>query len=184
MTDYPAPPPGQVPPGQGPPEQPFGAPPPPAEHVYGQPVPPPQQQHQQYGYGYGYGSGHAEYAGFWARFGASLLDGLIVGLPIALVTYAMAPGLSFLIRILVAMAYTGALDGGPTGQTIGRKALNIRVVDAVTGQPGIGFGRAVGRYFGRFVSGIALGLGYLWMLWDPRKQTWHDKFVNTIVVKA
>jgi uncharacterized RDD family membrane protein YckC len=40
----------------------------------------------------------------------------------------------------------------------------------------------VGRYFGRILSGIACFLGYLWMLWDPEKQTWHDKLTNTVVV--
>jgi uncharacterized RDD family membrane protein YckC len=36
----------------------------------------------------------------------------------------------------------------------------------------------------KLVSGVALGLGYLWMLWDPNKQTWHDKVAKTYVVKV
>lgn len=145
-------------------------------------MPPPQ--YQQYGYGVGYGGAPA-FGGFWARFGAVLLDGLIIGIPIRIVTAAAgSPGVSFLLQVVVSIVYFGLMEGGPTGQTIGRKALSLRVVDATTGQPGIGFGRAVGRYFAKFLSGIVLLLGYLWMLWDPRKQTWHDKIVSTIVVKA
>lgn len=73
---------------------------------------------------------------------------------------------------------------GSTGQTIGKKAVGIRTVDATTGQY-IGTGRALGRsLFGRFISSLLCGLGYLWAIWDPRKQTWHDKVVNTVVVKG
>ena len=42
----------------------------------------------------------------------------------------------------------------------------------------------IGRYFARWLSAIPLLLGYFWMLWDPKKQTWHDKLVSTIVVKG
>lgn len=69
------------------------------------------------------------------------------------------------------------------GQTPGMKATGIRVVDAQTSDP-IGTGRAVGRYFASILSGIPCYLGYLWMLWDPNKQTWHDKMVNSVVVRA
>lgn len=70
---------------------------------------------------------------------------------------------------------------GRTGRTWGRSVRNLRVVDDQTGEP-IGFARAVGRtLFANIVSNI-LFLGYLWMLWDPDKCTWHDKVVHTIVV--
>ncbi len=73
---------------------------------------------------------------------------------------------------------------GHTGQTWGRKAASIRLVDATTGGP-IGPGRSFGRYlFASFISGNVCLLGYLWALWDPRKQTWHDKVVTSVVVKA
>ena len=61
------------------------------------------------------------------------------------------------------------------------KAMGIRVIDANDGGP-IGFGRGVIRYFGRIISAIPLGLGYWWMLWDPEKQCWHDKFASDYVV--
>jgi uncharacterized RDD family membrane protein YckC len=66
-------------------------------------------------------------------------------------------------------------------QTLGKRALGIRVIDFQTGGP-IGFGRGVVRYIGKFVSGIPLALGFLWMLWDREKQTWHDKIATTVVV--
>lgn len=72
---------------------------------------------------------------------------------------------------------------GVKGQTIGKQALSIRVVDADNNQL-IGAGRGVGRYFARILSAIPCFLGYFWMIWDPQKQTWHDKIVRSSVVRA
>jgi uncharacterized RDD family membrane protein YckC len=80
-----------------------------------------------------------------------------------------------------AIAYWGIMVG--KGQTVGMKALNIRVADMNTGQP-IGTGRGVGRFFAMYLSSFLCYLGYLWMLWDDKSQTWHDKIVSTVVVDA
>ena len=68
------------------------------------------------------------------------------------------------------------------GQTWGRRIVGIRVVDVNTGRSP-GWGRAIGRtLFAQVISGNFCFLGYLWMLWDGRKQTWHDKVASTAVV--
>ncbi len=83
--------------------------------------------------------------------------------------------------LIVAFIYLRAL--GRTGQTWGRKIVGIKVIGERDGEP-IGFGRALGRQlFASFISAQIFYLGYLWMLWDDKKQTWHDKVVNSIVVK-
>lgn len=70
------------------------------------------------------------------------------------------------------------------GQTWGRKIVGIKVVRADNGQP-LGYGRAIGRLlFASIISGSFCGLGYLWMLWDKDKQTWHDKVVGSVVVRT
>ena len=56
------------------------------------------------------------------------------------------------------------------------------MLDCAAGTP-IGPGRAIGRYFAKILSGSACLLGYFWMLWDPNKQTWHDKMVSSYVVR-
>ena len=84
------------------------------------------------------------------------------------------------LNLLAGIAYYTYLEG-TSGQTLGKKALGIRVVD-LGGGGSIGFGRAFLRYIGRIVSAIPLFLGYFWMLWDKEKQTWHDKFANSVVV--
>jgi uncharacterized RDD family membrane protein YckC len=118
-------------------------------------------------------------AGFWQRFGASFVDGIllsIVSVPLQLGLKGPGYGLA----LLVGIAYYTYFEG-ESGQTLGKRALNIRVVDINGGGP-IGYSRAFIRYIGRYVSAIPLLLGYFWMLWDPQKQTWHDKFANSVVI--
>jgi uncharacterized RDD family membrane protein YckC len=141
-------------------------------------------------------------AGFGARLGAALLDGILVslvvnGLALALGqdlwTVTRDPG-NFEIKFQAAgwytfvafglpLVYYSYLEGSESGQTLGKKAVGIRVRDFAGGGP-IGFGRGFLRWIARFASGIVCGLGYFWMLWDPEKQTWHDKIATTVVVPA
>lgn len=89
---------------------------------------------------------------------------------------------SVLLWLIMIIVYNRSL--GRTGQTVGRRMARIRVVDQYTLQP-IGFGRAFGRScFAYFISSAIVYLGYLWMLWDSEKQTWHDKVVGSIVIDA
>lgn len=69
-----------------------------------------------------------------------------------------------------------------SGQTIGRRAMKIRVVHAQTGAL-LSLGAAIGRWaFAYLVSSQIFYIGYLWMLWDENDQTLHDKVVKSIVV--
>jgi uncharacterized RDD family membrane protein YckC len=63
------------------------------------------------------------------------------------------------------------------------RRLGVKVVCQRTLQP-IGYGRSIGRFFGQYISTWIFYLGYLWMLWDKDKQTWHDKMVNSIVIRT
>jgi uncharacterized RDD family membrane protein YckC len=119
-------------------------------------------------------------AGFWRRFGAALIDGLIVGLAFGIL-YAVLKGAGYALGLLLGIAYFTYFEGGPLGAGFGKRAMGIRVVDFSTGGP-IGYGRAFIRYVGRIVSSLVVYLGYLWMLWDREKQTWHDKMATAVVV--
>ena len=60
--------------------------------------------------------------------------------------------------------------------------LKVKVVDAKTGSaPTIR--QSVIRYIGYYVSLLPLGLGFLWVLWDTKKQGWHDKMAGTVVIR-
>ena len=120
-------------------------------------------------------------ASFGQRFGAALLDGLIFFVLSFIMRQFIEEQLAQLISTLAGLLYYVALEGSDTGQTLGKRVLGIRVVDLAGAGP-IGYGRATVRYFGRILSAIPLLLGYFWMLWDDQKQTWHDKFANSMVV--
>jgi uncharacterized RDD family membrane protein YckC len=119
-------------------------------------------------------------AGFWRRFWAFAIDGILTAIVMYGLGFAIGPA-GFLIGLLLGYVYYAAMEGGRSGQTVGKKALGIRVIDANTGRP-IGFGRALVRNLARILSGLPLSLGYFWMLWDREKQTWHDKLASCHVV--
>jgi uncharacterized RDD family membrane protein YckC len=120
-------------------------------------------------------------ASFGRRFVAYLIDVILIGIVGGVLVSIFGTGVGYGLDLLVGIAYFGYLEGGPKGQTLGKMALGIRVVDFSSGGP-IGYGRGVVRYLGRIISGIVFLLGYLWMLWDKEKQTWHDKIATTVVV--
>ena len=117
---------------------------------------------------------------FWRRFAAALLDGILIGIVTGIFRSFMGANEANGLGTLVGLVYYTYFEGS-SGQTAGKKALGIRVIDFSGGGP-IGYGRAFIRYIGRYVSGIVLLIGYLWMIWDKEKQTWHDKFANSVVV--
>jgi uncharacterized RDD family membrane protein YckC len=122
-------------------------------------------------------------AGFWVRFAAYLIDTILVSIVevIVFVILHKAVALAYVINLVIVWGYFIALEGGPTGQTLGMKALGIRVLDF--GQGGsIGYGRAFLRQLVKIISAAVIFLGYLWMLWDREKQTWQDKAANSVVV--
>jgi uncharacterized RDD family membrane protein YckC len=76
-----------------------------------------------------------------------------------------------------------ARKGASNGQTVGKRVAGIRITNRQGGP--ISTGQAWGRsLFRSFVSGSLCYLGYLWMLWDSEKQTWHDKVASTYVLDA
>jgi uncharacterized RDD family membrane protein YckC len=119
-------------------------------------------------------------AGFWIRFLAVLIDGVGLGIIGFAIGSALGPS-GNIIGLVIGLAYYSYFEGSASGQTVGKKICNIRVID-FNGGGSIGYVRAGTRYLMSYVSGFALLLGYLWMLWDGEKQTWHDKVSNSVVV--
>ncbi len=145
--------------------------------------------------------GSLRYAGFWIRFAARLIDGVlmqIVLIPLRLmlglgalgnvnvndggVTAAtlgfMVIGLSLLS--LVAAAVYEIVMTGTRGATLGKMAVGIKVVRA-DGSP-ISMGLATGRYFATFVSTITLTIGYIIAGFDDQKRSLHDRICETRVI--
>ena len=122
-----------------------------------------------------------EAAGFWRRFAAAFIDALVVGI-VEFILRAILGGAGVGLSFIFSFGYYTYFHGR-TGQTPGDAALGIRVVDIDNGQV-IGYGRAFGRALVSIVSALVILVGYLWMLWDPRKQTWHDKAVSSLPVRV
>jgi len=116
-------------------------------------------------------------AGFWRRFAASFIDGLVLGV-VNSILRALLGYTGEGIGILISFGYFTYFHGA-TGQTPGDAVLGIRVLDIDDGTV-IGYQRAFIRALVSIVSGVVILLGYLWMLWDPRKQTWHDKAAGSL----
>jgi len=151
-------------------------------------------------------------AGFWVRFGGYLLDSILYGLvflPFAIAAFALfAVGVDDCSRVGDEIVCNGEEDAGPilggigvmfvgvlvvayiylralarTGQTWGRRIVGIKVVRTDNGNAP-GWGKAIGRSLFSYISAWPLYLGFLWMIWDDQKQTWHDKVAGTYVVQA
>jgi len=114
-------------------------------------------------------------AGFWRRFAAVFIDGVIIGG----LGYASGRNAAGFVLTVV---YETILISQWNGQTVGKKLLGIRVTTVDGGR--IDWVKALIRSVSKILSTIPLCLGYFWMLWDPNSQTWHDKIAATVVARA
>jgi uncharacterized RDD family membrane protein YckC len=132
-----------------------------------------------------------DYAGFWQRAVALLIDWLIVvviAMPIIVVSFGADYFSLDPVRRsgdLVIAALVGALIVGfwrYCGATPGKLAVGIKIVDAATGGAPTTM-RLVIRLLCYFVSALPFCLGFLWAAFDRRKQGWHDKIAGTVVIQ-
>jgi uncharacterized RDD family membrane protein YckC len=114
-------------------------------------------------------------AGFWPRMLALAIDTLIV-LVVSSAVYAEG-SLS-----LVLLAGYGAVMWRFRGTTIGGIVFGIKVV-RLDDRP-VDWPTAIVRALASFLSLFAAGLGFLWIIWDPERQAWHDKIAGTVVVRV
>jgi uncharacterized RDD family membrane protein YckC len=135
-----------------------------------------------------------EYANVFTRFGAIILDGLIMVpfyIPFFLVLpydpygYELSSGdIAIMIITIIAMLVFGIWNTivrmGKTGQSLGRKFLNIAVLDNNLKPIGVG-NAALREIIGRWISGLVCYIGYLNAFWDKDRQMWHDKMAKSYV---
>lgn len=135
-----------------------------------------------------------EYAGFWARVGAALIDTImlmIVTLPLILAFYGTSywdtdaffvagPADFFISYVLPAVLVI--LLWIKLSATPGKMAIGATIVDARTGGKPTN-SQLVIRYIGYFAAMLPFFLGIIWVGFDPRKQGWHDKLARTVVVR-
>ncbi|MGH8190726.1 MAG: RDD family protein [Rhodanobacteraceae bacterium] len=143
------------------------------------------------------------HAGFWRRVAAWIIDALIVFtihwvLVLSLGTWLLVPWAMLggahdaatarffdlwlqPFGIVILWLYYAACESSTWQATPGKLALGLQVTDEYGRR--IGFGRATGRYFGKYVSALILGIGFLLAAWTPRKQALHDLMAGCCVVR-
>jgi uncharacterized RDD family membrane protein YckC len=139
--------------------------------------------------------GAFEQAGFGLRYGAWMFDFLITLIAIMVFTFIVTAlshrsvvgsnrdllivaGLTVLLFVANFVALAGS-----NGQSAGMRILGIYIV-RVDGKPFTPRDAVMRHLVGYPLSMLAFFLGFLWMLWDPRQQGWHDKIAHTIVVMS
>jgi uncharacterized RDD family membrane protein YckC len=189
-------------------------PPPPPLPPGGQPpqyMPPPTPQGPVVaGYPMPYYAPGKTYGGFLIRLVARLVDGVIISVPLGVLFIVFAVlaggiasqtnttdqnaqtavglGIVGVWLLIVTLATLGTVVyfvyfWGTSGSTLGMRIFSLRIVDADTGAP-IGIARAIVRYLMSIVNSVACYIGWIWVAFDPRKQGWHDKVANSVVIQG
>lgn len=143
------------------------------------------------------------YGGFWIRFVAVLIDGLVLGIVVWPVSAMLAvmigiaggsvsmPGLGIrLVRGIVVWAlfllagwiYEATLESSSRQATLGKMALGLKVTDEYGNR--ISFARASGRFFAKILSRMILFIGYIMAGFTERKRALHDMIAGTLVIRT
>lgn len=134
-----------------------------------------------------------KYAGFWRRFAALIIDDVVLILMILIFGFGFFIStdlilyedftmefFSSIIAILISWLYYAGMESSRWRATIGKIAIGIVVTDLDIKR--ISFGKATGRFFAKFISGLLLGIGYLMAAFTDRKQALHDIIAKCLVI--
>lgn len=134
------------------------------------------------------------YAGFWIRVGAKLIDGLIVGVVVAVPVVVLMfsriqtgdPAAMMIFQLVLQLAVI-VVNGAYTvffvtkyGATPGKMACGLKIVTA-DGE-NIRIGRSIGRFFAEILSGTVCYIGYIIAGFDSEKRSLHDHICSTRVI--
>lgn len=134
-----------------------------------------------------------EYAGFWRRAGAYLVDVILVSIAVSILLvivqlFNLLDGLSkkeienveYVVQLIVAFLYFTSMESSALQGTYGKHILKLKV----TGRNGerISFGRASIRHISKFLSAILVFIGFIMVAFTKKKQGLHDKIAETLVV--
>ncbi len=125
-----------------------------------------------------------QYADWGTRFAGFLIDALMI-FPVSFVGTILGRSVPTL-SLLTSLASLGlnvwfAIQVGATGASPGMRVMGLKCVNEHTGQP-IGGGLGVVRAIAHFVDAIICYVGFLFPLWDKKRQTLADKIMTTVVI--
>jgi uncharacterized RDD family membrane protein YckC len=120
----------------------------------------------------------------WAASTAVAVVGFILALIVGAISSTLGILVGFLVYLVgVALSFYFAYMNGASGQSPGKKVMGIKVVGEETGQV-IGGGLGIVRTLAHFVDAIIFYIGFLFPLWDPKRQTIADKIMKTVVISG
>ena len=140
-----------------------------------------------------------KYVGFWARFAANFLDGILISIfvsPASIrIIYLLSKGkirsdwisesacvaIAFYSVLYILSQVILLVLWYKKQASIGKMAISAKIVDARTGKASTK-NQLIGRFFAYFLSFLPLGFGFLWIAFDSKKQGWHDKLAGTAVI--
>jgi len=142
------------------------------------------------------------YGGFWIRVVAAVIDfiilrivvspiklifgglglaGMMAGLP-HLPLAILGGGVTFIVLLFGSWLYEALMESSSYQATLGKMIFGMKVTDLYGNR--ISFGRATGRHFAKWLSGMILGIGYIMVGFTERKQGLHDLLAGTLVRRA
>ncbi len=90
--------------------------------------------------------------------------------------------IGLIVIVCVPWLYSALQESSPRQATLGQRVVGLIVTDAAGNR--ISFGRASGRHFGKYVSSLTMGIGYLLALFNTKRQTLHDMMASTLVLRG
>jgi uncharacterized RDD family membrane protein YckC len=134
------------------------------------------------------------YAGFWRRVGAILIDisplaavnwivGMATGSTCCFLWDAemAGSGSAFVVGAVIGWLYFALLESSGLQATLGKMTVGLYVTDEAGRR--LTFSRATGRHFGKYISGVLLGIGFLMAGFTAKKQALHDMLAGTLVMR-
>jgi uncharacterized RDD family membrane protein YckC len=124
-------------------------------------------------------SAASEYAGFWRRLAAWVIDTVIVHAVTGMLIVGTF-GVGVIAVFLLPWVYEAFLQSSEWQATVGKRVLGLVVTDLK--EERISFMRATGRHFAKYISAFLLGIGFIMAAFTARKQALHDMIADTLVV--
>jgi len=123
-----------------------------------------------------------EYGGFWIRFVAAIIDGILLAIVQFIIGLVIDDQTTTtLINIVLGWLYFAGMESSANQATLGKRAMGLQVTDLEGDR--IGFGKATGRYFAKIISALILFIGYFMIGFTEKKQGLHDMIAGTLVIK-
>jgi uncharacterized RDD family membrane protein YckC len=129
------------------------------------------------------------YAGFWRRVGASIVDSILLTAIYNILIWFLWPDswkanqiFLFATTMIFTWLYYSILESSAKQGTLGKVVLGLKIVDYDNQR--ISFTRATGRHFSKFISAIILMIGFIMVAFTAKKQGLHDMIAGTLVIKT